>query len=256
MNQIFNSSRFIKYSKFQLCSNKKLNLLSIGGVAATILLILVFILSTKNVVNANVWAGIYYPSFIIASLITFGNAFPWFRTKNTTISTLMTPASTFEKVTFEYLYRLILILLIFTVGFYTISNLAVGIVKILYPHKVIDLFSFQRIISDIDSKSAMHVSFFIYLFLTTWFFAGSASFVKHPMKKTIAFTGGVTLLMIGYFFSITKLFFLKRNMSFVIGDTMSFNSIDVTLGWVSVFYAISAVIALTYTYFKLKEKEV
>lgn len=253
MNQIFNFSRFIKYATYQARIKRNIYLPTIGGFSVALFLFMLFLLSVNNYWKQDEWTVLFFTSFAITGLLLIGNAFPSLRKKEKRINMLMLPVSTFEKYTYEYIIKVVLFAIIYPLIFVIISSLVVPIAGVINPDRTIVSFSFDPIFNP-HQKHIIGLIFWIYLFCSSLVFAGAAAIKKHPLIKTLLFVGTVIMITIGYFYMIFEKFKLGNGIQYVVKNTISNETEAFT--WLFTLLGISACSALTYAFFKLKEKEV
>jgi len=253
MNQIFNFSRFIKYATYQTRIRRNIYLPTIAGFSVALFLFMLFLLSVNSYWKQNEWTVLFFTSFAITGLLLIGNAFPSLRNKEKRINMLMLPVSVFEKYTYEYIIKVVLFAILYPLLFVILSSLAVHIAGIINPDKTILSFSFDPILHP-RHDYVMRLIFWIYLFSSSLIFAGAAAIKKHPLIKTLLLVGTVIMGTIGYFYIIFKELRLGNGIQYVAKNTISDEKEAFT--WLFTLLGISACTALTYAFFKLKEKEV
>ena len=205
-NQIFSLKRFCNYTTSSFILRYRQLLLMLGAASASLLLSMFFFMSMNNSWDKNEWIPYSIFSFIIASLLYIGSAFPSLRTREKTISFLMVPASPFEKFLYEFIERIVLFSVLFPVLLLLLGNLALEIVRVIKltnPYFTTTNLSPQLIFEDVPAE-AMKIIILGILAAFSLAFAGTAVFRKLPLIKTIIFVGAVFFTALGYFFLLWK----------------------------------------------------
>lgn len=253
MEQIFNFKRFINYARCQLALNKKSGMLKIGGSAVALFLFAIFLLGTRAIRGAEGWHALFLGSGILAILLVVGSAFPSLRKKGEAMQFLTLPASLFEKFVFEFLVKVVLFLALYPLFFYLIGQMAVGFADfVFYKQKVIP-FDFH-IMQLVRNNEALYLIIWGIVFGVSLFFAGSTAFRKLPQVMTLLFIGLAISLVSGYMYIVVE----EMNLGRGIGEFMEhhFKEPELFLPYVYTFLGLSAISALAFAFFKLKEKEV
>ena len=262
-NQFFNIKRFGKYASCSFISNYRQTLLFWGAVWFAI-----FAISLLNMKgnysnwNSEGWKVTFFVVFYISGLLYSGFAFPAFRSKERTITDLMIPVSSFERLLYEFIDKIIAFLLLYPAIFYAASCMAVGIRNTFTlgtSHTTVNgvsTFPFETVSFDQLSSNLEPGLFGMLFMLSVLAFilalAGAATFRKLPLIKTIVFVGLVFLTGIGY----SYLLFEKLKFSNPWIENLE-HDLSAQQGFLigKLIFAAIAVIALIFTYFKLKEKE-
>ncbi|HOO84007.1 MAG TPA: hypothetical protein PLS94_05565 [Prolixibacteraceae bacterium] len=213
--------------------------------------------------NSN-WDVIFMFGFYITGLLYSGFAFTAFRSKERTITELMIPVSAFERFLYEFIYKIVFFLLLYPSIFYVSSSMAVGFRNALaIPSKVssatvngistfpFETVSFQKLTSDLE-PGLFGMIFTLSVLAFVLALAGSATFRKLPLIKTIVFVGLLMLSVIGYTYLLFEK--LKLDQSWMVKLEHNVSSEHGFLIGTLVF-AFIGLVAMAFTYFKLKEKE-
>jgi hypothetical protein len=261
-NHFFSIKRFGKYASCSFISNYRQTLLFWGSVWFAIFAIsLLNMKSTHSNWNSN-WIVIFMFGFIITGLLYSGFAFTSFRSKERTITELMIPVSAFERFLYEFIDKIAVFLLLYPSIFYVSSSFAVGI-RNSFPGRVtsatynnhtlfpFETFSFEKLTGDLEPELVTMI-FTLSVLAFILALAGSATFRKLPLIKTVVFIGLVFLTGIGYFYLMLEKWQMKNpwisKLDNIIKEQNGF-----LIG--TLVFALISLIALAYTYFKLKEKE-
>lgn len=264
-NQFFSIKRFGKYASCSIISNYRQTLLFWGAIWFAI-----FAISLLNMKgnysnwNSEGWKVTLVFVFYISGLLNSGFAFTAFRSKERTITELMIPVSAFERFLYEFIDKIAVFLLLYPSIFYVSSSMAVGFRNALaLPSKVssatvngISTFPFETVSLQKLTFNMEPGSFGMMFTLSVLAFilalAGSATFRKLPLIKTVVFVGLLLLTGIGYIYLVFEKWHLKQSwlvkLEHNVGSEQGF-----LMG--TLVFAFIGLIALTFTYFKLKEKE-
>lgn len=253
MKQIFNCKRFFSYAKFNILSNRKYILLLNSGFAIGLLFFITFVLRVNNNWTSENWTMLFYTLYAILGVLLIGNSFPFFRKKETSLNLLMLPCSSFEKFLYELLTKFVAFTLVYSIVFSIVSGFSEVFVSYLLPDKEIISFSFDYITLS-KNEGVMSILIWSFLFGFSTVFAGAAAIRKFPLLKTIIFLATVILSISGYFYFIIEKLDLKKGVNYV-GHKVDLNE-QQALSIFITFLVISTLTALTYAFFKFKEKEV
>ena len=194
-------------------------------------------------------------AFIIGSLIWCGHAFPFFRTKEKSISYLMVPTTTFEKFLFEFTNRIILYIVCFPIIYWVFTNLVAGIYHLIHPTYINYKFSYVNIIPGFNNVE-LALIFSIGFLILSLSFAGATYFQKLPLIKTVilvaAILGGFVLFGVLIFkvFSVGQYTIAKGDKLLFMKDAEAAKAAAVVAA------IIANIVILAIGYFKIKEKEV
>lgn len=262
-NQIFNFHRFWKYTKSTFLLSLKRNGL-IWGTIATVVFFSSLITMGHNTSNWNYggWVPLYLFILIVGGILLAGTSFPYFRSREKSILTLMVPVTSFEKLLYEVIEKIIVFIILFPVVFYLFSSFAVTLRNMITPGQIItcngrntfpfELISLKNIYwNRLDED--IQIPLLLGLISTCIALAGTTVFKKYPLIKTIVFIGAVMAVIAGYFvLYIQKLHFehpwiesltrhLKKDQGFAIAHIATL---------------FACLVVLAFAYFKVKEKEV
>lgn len=270
-NQIFNFSRFGRYTKSSLILYYRQLLISWGGTASAIFLWHLLIAASYNkAIRGETITQPFLIFFFGAGIVYVGNSFPAFRKKEKTIASLTIPISAMERFVYEFLEKIAAFIVFYPPIFYIASNSAIfirnrislGKTEIveytvngvtskvqLFPHKYFSLTSAVHEFKDGQLLIFLSVAFVIFSIA----FAGAASFRKYPLGKTIVFCGALIASVAGYLYFIIQKLRLQNPWIEPIGDTWKKESV---IAFACSILILCSLVALTYSYFKVKEKEV
>ncbi len=260
MNQIFSPSRFIKYAAYQYRMRSKILLLTVAGAFIALSFLIFFMFMTNNYRwDSRSWTPLFFLTGALSALIYIGNSFPYFRKKDTTVSMIMLPASVFEKFVYEYMVRVVLFTLFYPLFFYLTAHIAVPIIQFIFSDREMASFSFDNVFIEVVKKEAHIFLYYVvpalYILAASLFFAGAVIARRHPLIKTLVAIGVVVLSVTGYFYFIVEEMGLKYGIGYVI-ENLWIKSEESALKTLLVFIIFAIITTLTYTYFKIKEKEV
>ncbi len=259
MNQIFSPSRFFKYAAYQYRMRSKILLLTVSGafIALSFLIFFMFMASNFRWYSRS-WPPLFFMTGAIAAILYIGNSFPYFRKKDTTVSMIMLPASVLEKFVYEYMVRVIFFTLFFPILFYLAAYLTVSIVHFIFPAKQIASFSFDFTFNELSRKSDYLLFFYVlpalYILTSTLFITGAVIARRYPLIKTLVFVGMFILSVIGYFYLIFEDMNLDDGIEYIAQRIWETQESAIKTMFIVIVCAI--ITTLTYTYYKIKEKEV
>jgi hypothetical protein len=192
--------------------------------------------------------------------IYISQSFPAFRSKEKSLVYLLHPASASEKFVFEFLTRIIALILFLPPFFWLIANIEGAIVHHYIPRLINYKFSFGEGIDELITSKKLSgwniyaiTQFFLFVYLVM--FTGACHFSKSPRTKTLftlsVVVGGFVLL--GYLlYRVLSLEDYSMN-----GKTILFMREDEDL---YMFYSIVGIVVnlslIAIAWFRFKEKEV
>jgi hypothetical protein len=255
-NQIFNFKRFRKYALSTLILRYRQLVLMIGAAISGIFLLSSLIIYNNTNWNSDSWLGFIITVTIVCGLLYTGSSFPSFRSREKTLGYLMVPVSSFEKILYEFVERVVVFVLFFPVFLYLFGNLAANMVTKIYQfqHKVvnIDHLSFINLIKN-SSDGSDWVILTGSLAILLLAFAGTVSIKKYPLIKTFIFSMLVLFTIAGYFYLIMEKLKLQHPWIENIGDYLHKEQ---AISILTIVLLAFSLIIFCYSYFKLKEKEV
>lgn len=257
-NNIFSWKRLQMLFKQYFIHNAQFLLLSTGAYIGLIFIVL----SIAQIVNGlqphdlNSFQGFLIGFVVVFALLYVGHSFPAFRSKESTISYLMTPASALEKFTFEFISRIGLALVTLPVLYWLTYHLQ-GFFFAIFTDNVFQSIGLQYIVK-IDEDVPMMVYSLVtaaILFCLSLAFTGAAMFTKQPLVKSLFAVATVVMLFAGYSYIVVEHIGVgKYNPP----DRMMLLPLDEHGALLAVTVALFAatMIMLFVAYRKLKEREV
>jgi hypothetical protein len=209
-NNIFSRKRFLLLFKQHVIHQAQLLLLSTGAYVGVIFIVL----SIAQVGNDLQPHGLEnFQGFLIGFVTVFGilyvgHSFPAFRSKESTIYYLMTPASVLEKFAFEFVSRIGIILLSLPLLFWVTFHLQ-GYIFSIFTVEVFNPIGMQNLVM-IDDVPADY-QFLIYslvtgavLFALSLAFTGAAMFTKQPLVKSLFAVAVIVMFFVGYSYIVIE----------------------------------------------------
>jgi hypothetical protein len=193
---------------------------------------------------------------VVFGVLYVGHSFPAFRSKESTISYLMTPASALEKFTFEFITRIGLALVTLPV-LYWLTYHVQGFFFAIFTDNFFQSIGLHYIVK-IDEDVPMMVYSLVaaaILFCLSLAFTGAAMFTKQPLVKSLFAVATVVMLFVGYSYIVVEHIGVgKYNPP----DRMMLLPLDEhgALQAVTVALFVATMIMLFVSYRKLKEREV
>ena len=257
----FSFQRLVLLGKHSLIINKKLIGITLTAMIGMMILVLIFFQSMENF---KTWQNSYYETifaffFFAWGIIYSSLSFPYFRSKEKSMTYLMLPASSSEKFVFELLSRIVIYILFMPLVFWTVANLEGAIVHHFVPELTNYRFSFIdpgfTNGSPIENEGWLAFAFVqggLFVFIAA--FTGASHFSKSPLLKTLF---AITLIVAGYFIFIyltfkglsLNEFDADKNRIFAITNKKN------ALTAFSIAVTILNLCLLTIALFRLKEKE-
>jgi hypothetical protein len=250
--QLLFRQHFIHHSQFLLLS------------AVAYIGVIFIVLSIVQVGNELQPHGVdNFQGFLVGFVTVFGilyvgHSFPAFRAKESTIHYLMTPASALEKFIFEFVNRILIMLLVLPLLYWLTFNLH-GYFFHAFTEKVFQPIG-PRYLVELGAPPEYH--FLIYslisggvLFALSLAFTGAAMFTKQPLVKSLFAVALAVMFFGGYCFIIIEPLGLGRYNP---PDRMMLVPLqeDRALVTVSVVFFAASLIMLFVAFRKLKEREV
>jgi hypothetical protein len=208
-NNIFSWNRFSLLFKQHFIHNAQLLLFSTGAYVGVVFIVLSIVqvgngLQPHGLSDFQAFLMAFVPIFAI---LYVGHSFPAFRSKESTISYLMTPASTLEKFAFEFISRIGLVLIVLPVLFWSTFNLQ-GYIFAIFTTDTFESIGLQHtVILDVPEKYLSLLYAVVtgsVLFALSLAFAGSAMFDKQPLVKTLFALAVIVMLFVGYSYIVVE----------------------------------------------------
>jgi hypothetical protein len=259
-NNIFSGKRLSLLFKQHFIHNAQLLLFSAGAYVGVVFIVLSIVqagngLQPHDLGDFQAFLMAFVPIFAI---LYVGHAFPAFRSKESTIHYLMTPASALEKFTFEFISRIGLILIVLPILFWGTFNLQ-GYIFAMFIYEPFDSIGLQHtVILDVPPEYVTVLYTLItggVLFVLSLVFAGSAMFEKQPLVKTLFSLAVIVVLFTSYSYVVVEHLGVGRynppeEMVLIPNDeyeAMRYSALALFGG---------TMVMLLVTYRKLKEREV
>lgn len=203
-NNMFSIKRFILLFKQSAIVNKKLIGTSLIG-AAGIMFVALFSLQSINNYRWDSFPSMIFFLFCYVSLggVYISQSFPAFRSKEKCLVYLLQPASASEKFIFEFLTRIVFLVLFLPPMFWILANIEGAIVHHYIPRFISYKFSFGEGLDQLITSKEMSgwnifalIQFFLFVYMVM--FTGACHFSKSPRTKTLftlsVVVGGFVLL--------------------------------------------------------------
>lgn len=260
-NNTFSWKRFQLLFKQHLIHNTQFLLLSMVAYMGVIFIVL----SLSQVANdflpheLESFQGFLIGFVSVFGILYVGHAFPAFRSKESTIGYLMTPASALEKFLFEFVSRIGLILVILPLLFWVTFNLQGYVFGMFSEEESFSAIGIYKLVEvpAPDSYKLLIYSLIIggVLMVLSLAFVGASMFTKQPLVKTLFAIAVLVAFFFGYSYVVVTQFdledytppaemFLVPTKEDAVLKLLCFG-----------FFAVSAVM-LFVAYRKLKEREV
>ena len=276
MNQTFDFRRFSLLVGKHWADNRKKYMLSIVAFMSLILIWYVFIMLTDPLdpLAEGLQHVTYYFSLFLVGPFYASQFFKDLSSRSKGINYLMVPASTLEKTLCSIFYVVILFVVVFTVAFYLVNIITVGLANLVHPdysgvarNGIVHKAHISNILRIPGNPRNMAQYFFLLFFaVQSVAFLGSIYFPKYSYIKTAISITIVCLViaLVGFYFTS---FFMPRGGFNELSSYRVFSEdgnetrVIQLPAWIGkvlkflFFYAFPPIFWVT-TYFRLKEKEV
>ena len=276
MNQTFDFRRFSLLVGKHWADNRKKYMLSIVAFMSLILIWYVFIMLTDPLdpLAEGLQHVTYYFSLFLVGPFYASQFFKDLSSRSKGINYLMVPASTLEKTLCSIFYVVILFVIVFTVAFYLVNIITVGLANLIHPdysgvarNGIVHKAHISNIFRIPGNPRNMAQYFFLLFFaVQSVAFLGSIYFPKYSYIKTAISITIVCLViaLVGFYFTS---FFMPRggfnelSTYRVFSEDGNETRVIQLPAWIGkvlkflFFYAFPPIFWVT-TYFRLKEKEV
>jgi hypothetical protein len=235
--------------------NGRNTLISIAAATGIVFVVNAFIFSINYSYSSNQFDQFFSMIFLFAlggaAILWTGQAFPQFRSKISTQSYLLIPASHLEKLVVEMVIRIILLLIIFPLLYWVGTNFATLFMSI-FPHYDFFSFSFELPVESLPIRDyALFIS--LGMMVPVIVFTGAAYFRKLPSVKTIAAVFLLFCVFLAFIYFGKEILelqnYYKENRRLLFIDKENAKVVSIVTAWVVNAYLI------VMGYFKLKEKE-
>lgn len=259
-NNIFSAKRFQLLLKQHLIHNAQFLLLAAGAYVGVIFIILSIAQVGNNFMPHSVdhFQELMVVFVTIFSLLYVGHSFPAFRSKESTITYLMMPASVLEKFVFEFVSRIGFILLILPLLFWMSFNLQGYFFSIFTVHSF-EPIGLQHTVKIDAPEDYVYLIYALLigggLLALSLAFVGSAMFTKQPLVKSLFAVALVVMLFGGYSYIIIEHVGVGRYNP---PDTMLLIPMEekMLLRFFALALFPASAVMLFVAYLKLKEREV
>ncbi len=233
-------------------------MLSTGAYVGVIFIVLSLVQVANDLQPHNLenFQGFLIGFVTVFGILYVGHSFPAFRSKESTISYLMIPASPLEKFLFELVVRIALVLLTLPILYWLVFHVQ-G-----YFFNVFTDLPFVPVNAQYLVRIDENVPTLVYsltaggvLFALSLAFTGSAMFTKQPLVKSLFAVALIVMFFVGYVILVAEYLGLgKYNPP----EEMVLVPLDETKALAAVTFALFAgtVVMLFVAYQKLKEREV
>ena len=258
-NNIFSLKRFLLLWRQYFIHNTDFLLLSAVAYIGTIFIVLSVVQAGEDLRphDADGFQAFLVGFVAVFGIVFAGHAFPAFRSKESTISYLMVPASATEKFMFEFISRIAVVLLmplLFWVTFHLqgfffaiFTDDAFQIVGMEYLVKIDVSENFRFLVYAITTAGVL-LAFVLA-------FSGAAMFGKQPLVKSLFAVAVIVMFFMGYVYIVLEHLGLEK---YDPPETMFLIPLDEVraLQMVSLGLFIAIVVMLFVAFRKLKEREV
>jgi hypothetical protein len=206
-NNIFSSKRFLLLFKQHFIHNAQLLWLSTGAYIGVIFIVL----SITQVGNSlqphrlENFQGFLVGFVTVFGILYVGHSFPAFRSKESTISYLMIPASVLEKFVFEFVSRIGIILLTLPLLYWVTFHLQ-GYFFGIFTEEIFEPIGIQYLVK-IDENVPVMIYFLVVggvLFALSLAFTGAAMFTKQPLVKSLFAVAVIVTFFFGYSYIVIE----------------------------------------------------
>jgi hypothetical protein len=209
-NNVFSGKRLQLLFKQNFIHNTQFLLLSTVAYIGIIFIVLSFAQVGNDLQpnDLNNFQGFLLGFVTVFGILYVGHSFPAFREKESTIHYLMTPASALEKFFFEFVNRIVIMLLALPLLYWATFNMQ-GYFFDLFTKEVFEPIGFQHMVKLDDPPP--DDQFLIYalitggvLFALSLAFTGAAMFTKQPLVKSLFAVALVVMFFVGYSYIIIE----------------------------------------------------
>lgn len=259
-NNIFSWKRFQLLVKQHLIHNAQFLLLSTGACIGVIFIVLSLVQLGNNLHPHNLesFQAFLIVFFSIFGILYVGHSFPAFRTKESTISYLMLPASALEKFVFEFVSRIGVIVLVMPLLFWLTFHLQ-GYFFTIFTDTAFEPFGLQHLVK-LEVSGDYQV--LIYSLVTggvllalSLSFTGSAMFTKQPLVKSLFAVAMVVMFFVGYSYIVIEHLGVGRYNPPEDMILLPMEEDSAIKAAVAALFT-GTIVMLIVAYFKLKEREV
>ena len=261
VNNTFSVKRFMRLFKQNYIHNSKFLLYAGVGYCGVVFIVLLFGQFANDMEPFGIDPFLQFLATFVAifGILYIGYSFPSFRTKESSISYLTLPASTLEKFLFEFVNRVVMVLIVLPLLFWFTFNLE-GVV-----FEIIGEVNFSMIgISDIKKVEIIpdEESHWLVVLITVASilalvlpFAGASMFSKQPLIKTLFSIAAIIIFYFGVTYIVVEplgLHKYRTNESMWLVPFTQYRA----LIYFTCFVIVANITMMLVAYLKVKEREV
>ncbi|MFT3825049.1 MAG: hypothetical protein QM731_14090 [Chitinophagaceae bacterium] len=285
MNQVFSFNRWLLLVNKHWSENRKRYLLSLGGVAALLIIWFGFsiIINNHRPMHEDLQALTYFVGLVLVGCFFASMMFSDLSSKSKGIEFLILPSSLMEKLACMIFYSVFLFFICYTLVFYGVDIIMVKLSnslargawekgellareRELYIEKIANVFVFNS--EDLDKVNVNYYVILAFIVVQSAFLMGSVYFPKYSFLKTLISLLVIIVVMVIIMAKVAK-YVIPERVGFYEGLTSlrlyneDYTAIKVARlpEWISdsllflIKYAFAPVFWLI-TYFRLKEKQI
>jgi hypothetical protein len=206
-NNIFSRKRFVLLFKQHFIHNAQFLLLSTGAYIGVIFIVLSLAQMGNDLRphNLDSFQGFLVGFVSVFGILYVGYSFPAFRSKESTISYLMMPASALEKFAFEFVSRIGILLLTLPLLYWVTFHLQ-GYFFGIFTDGIFGPIGIQYLVKIDDNVPVLVYSLITggILFALSLAFTGAAMFTKQPLVKSLFAVAMVVMFFVGYSYIVIE----------------------------------------------------
>jgi hypothetical protein len=203
-NNIFSIKRFSLLFRQHLIHNAQFLLLSTGAYVGVIFIVLSVLQMSENLRphRLNHFQDLLIVFVTGFGILYVGHAFPAFRSKESTISYLMVPASDLEKFVFEFVSRIGIALVMLPLLYWLTFNIQ-GYFFEIFSDGIFESIGIQHLVKlDVSPDVSISVAYSMIaggiLLVLSLAFTGAAMFTKQPLVKSLFALAMLVMFYVGY----------------------------------------------------------
>jgi hypothetical protein len=209
-NNIFSWTRFQLLFRQHFIHNGQFLLLATGAYIGVIFIVLSLtqLGNDAHPLDLATFQGFLIAFVSVFGLLYVGHSFPAFRSKESTISYLMLPASLLEKFVFEFVSRIGLVIVTLPFLYWVSFNLQ-GYFFSIFTEEPFESIGIQYLVK-VDDMPPGYM-FMIYSLITggvmlvlSLAFTGAAMFTKQPLVKSVFAVATVVMVFVGYSYIVIE----------------------------------------------------
>lgn len=260
-NKYFSPGRFAHLLRNDWLINQKTYLFTLAGISIASYALMYYAMITTKHVTINQYTG-FIVFYLVCIGFVIGTAFPALTNQNKASRYLLMPGSTLEKYLVQFLIRILIFIPVALLIFWISAHLAKASLipdpEIGFdPEACIADFSFKSLFNRLYYKDIAPTILGIFS-MYSLLFAGSATFKRFALPKTLIFFG-VTVGIVSLVFVVFSHLFFPESLKNT-NITIPIYKINSDTENIKLFFFIvfgcSWLFFLPLAYFKLKEKEV